>query len=119
MRVIFFGERADWAGQREFGFFRKMSPGASLDKLYFYWSTKPNCGNATENPNTALLASEYFLPTEITGLTPGTTYYLVAYLFWANWDSTYKSRVEVWDSTYSSPITAFNVGTSSGGVNYG
>lgn len=55
----------------------------------------------------------------MTGLTPGTTYYFVGYLFWAGWDSTYKFRVEVWDSTYSTEITVFNVDTSSGGVNYG
>lgn len=74
--------------------------------------------NTTEDPTTASLASEYFLPTEVTGLTPGTTYYFVGYLFWATWDSSDKLRVEVWDSTYSVEITAFNVDTSSGGVNY-
>jgi hypothetical protein len=135
LEAIYFSERADWAGQREFGFFRQMSPGASLDKMYFYWSTNSNCSisdnqgypycrtsqatNSTEDPATAPLASEYFLPTEVTGLTPGTTYYFNGYLFWAGWDSTYKFRVEVWDSTYSTEITAFNVDTSSGGVNYG
>lgn len=136
LEAIYFSERADWAGQREFGFFRQMSPGVSLDKMYFYWSTNSNCSiadnsgypwcrtsqatnNATEDPTMAPLASGYFLPTEITGLTPGTTYYFNGYLFWASWDSTYKFRVEVWDSTYSTQITAFNVDTSSGGVNYG
>ncbi|MBI1895807.1 MAG: hypothetical protein HYS04_04620 [Acidobacteria bacterium] len=133
--AIYFGERADWAGEREFGFYRQMSPGASLDKTYFYWSTNSNCSiydnsnypwcrtsrapNATEDPSTAPLVSEYFFPTEITNLTTGTTYYFNGYLFWAGWDSTYKFRVEVWDSTYSTQITAFNVDTSSGGVNYG
>jgi len=136
LEAIYFSERADWAGQREFGVFRQMSPGASLDKMYVYWSTNSNCSisdnlgypwcrtsqattSGTEDPRYAPLVSEYLLPTEITGLTPGTTYYFNCYLFWASWDSTYKFRVEVWDSTYSTEITAFNVDTSSGGVNYG
>jgi len=134
LEAIYFGERADWAGMREFGFFRQMSPGASLDKMYFYWSTNSNCSinanegypycrtsvapNDEEDPTMAPLALEHFHAEEITGLTPGTTYYFVGYLFWA-WDSTYKFRVEVWDSTYSTEITAINVDTSSGGVNYG
>lgn len=137
--VIYFGERNDWAGQREFGFSRQMtqcvSPCTSSDGTYFYWSTNTNCSitdnsgypwcrtsqaqNATENPNTAPLVSEYALSTQVTGLTTGTTYYFIGYLFWANWDSTYKFRVEVWDSSYSTQITALNVDTSSGGVNYG
>ncbi len=138
LETIYFSERADWAGQREFGFYRQMSPGEkpSLDKLYFYWSTNSNCSisdnlgypwcrtsqaitNSTEDPRSAPLVSEYFFPTEITGLTMGTTYYFTSYLFWATWDSTYKFRVEVWDSTLTSAIVAFNVDTSSGGVNYG
>lgn len=43
----------------------------------------------------------------------------MGYLFWASWESNYKFRVEVWDSTYSTNIAAFNVDTSSGGVNFG
>jgi hypothetical protein len=132
--VIYFSERADWAGQREFGFFRQMSPGASVDKMYFYWSTNSNCSIAddmgysycrtsvasgNEDPRSAPLVYEHSDSTEITGLTAGTTYYFNSYLFWASWDSSYKFRVEVWDSTYSTQITAFNVDTSSGGVNYG
>ncbi len=135
--AIYFSERVDWAGEREFGFYRQMSPGASpsLDKMYFYWSTNSNCSigdnsgypwcrtsqapNTTEDPTTAPLVLEHFIPAEITGLTTGTTYYFNGYLFWATWGSTYKFRVEVWDSTYSTQITAFNVDTSSGGVNYG
>jgi len=135
--VIYFSERADWAGQREFGFSRDMQPGASLDKIYFYWSTNSNCSinynmnypfcrtsqattGSKENPTLAPLAAEYFLPTEITlGRPHGVMYYFIGYLFWASWDSTYKFRVEVWDSTLSTQITAFNVDTSSGGVNYG
>ena len=142
--TIYFSERSDWAGQREFGFVRQMSPGASYDEISFYWSTNSNCGvvgyppsadnnwgyplcrtsqapmpPATEDPTTAPLVAEYFFPTQITGLTTGTAYYYNCYLFWATWDSTYKFRVEVWDSTYSTEITAFNVDTSSGGVNYG
>lgn len=142
--TIYFSERSDWAGQREFGFVRQMSPGVSYDQVNFYWSVNSNCSAAssppsannnwgypscrtsqapvpaaTENPNTAPLVTEYFFPTQITGLTTGTTYFYNSYLFWATWDSTYKFRVEVWDSTYSTQITAFNVDTSSGGVNYG
>jgi hypothetical protein len=140
LESIYFSERADWGGQREFGFFRQMNPCAppctSLDKTYFYWSTNSNCsisdnsgypwcraseattGNE-EDPSTAPLVKEYLLPTEITGLTTGTMYYYTGYLFWATWDSTYKFRAEAWDSTHSIQITAFNVGTSSGGVDYG
>lgn len=58
-------------------------------------------------------------PTQINGLTTGTTYYFVGYLFWATWDSTTTFRVEVWNSTYSTQITAFNVDTSSVGVSMG
>jgi len=65
------------------------------------------------------LVAEYLLPTEITGLTTGTTYYFKGWLFWASWDSTYKFRVEAWDSTLSTQITAFNINISSRDVNYG
>lgn len=137
--AIYFSERADWSGQREFGFSRQMSPCVSpcvsVDQISFYWSTNSNCSihdnlnypwcrtsrasGLAENPNTAPLVAEYNLSTQITGLTTGTTYYFKGYLFWATWDSTYKFRVEVWDSTNTIQITAFNVNTSSGGVNYG
>ena len=137
--AIYFGERREWAGQREFGFFRQMTPSASLDKLFFYWSVNSNCGvgngngpnqgypwcratkavnGVQENPATANLFKELLVPTQITGLTTGTTYNFVGYLFWASWDSTYKFRVEVWNATYTTQITAFNVDTSSSGVNF-
>jgi hypothetical protein len=137
LETVYFSERADWAGQREFGFYRQMTPGAtpSFDKLYFYWSTNSNCStgdnsgypwcrtsqatNSTETPSIPPLVPEYFTTTEMTGLTAGTTYYFTAYLFWAGWDSTYKFRVEAWDSTHTTEISATNVDTSSGGVNYG
>lgn len=106
----------------------------SVDKIYFYWSTNSNCSinanmnypwcrtnraTGSETPSIPPLVPELDLSTQITGLTTGTTYYFNGYLFWATWDSTYKFRVEVWDSTYTTQITAFNVNTSSGGVNYG
>jgi hypothetical protein len=132
---IYFSERRDWAGQREFGFYRQMTPGSSLDKMYFYWSVNSNCSieanedysycratqatGGTENPATANLLDELHVATEISGLTAGTPYYFVGYLFWATWDSSYKFRVEVWDSTYSTQIAAFNVDTASAGVNLG
>ncbi len=136
--AIYFSERVDWSGQREFGFSRQMSPGSGVDQISFYWSTNSNCSTyanvynmgypwcrtsratgAQENPQSAPLVAEYLLPTQINGLTTGTTYYFKGYIFWATWDSTYKFRVEVWDSTNTIQITAFNVNTSSGGVNYG
>ena len=134
---IYFSERVDWSGQKEFGFNRQMTPSAGIDKIFFYWSTNSNCSimdnsgypwcqtsrapvpPAYENPLSAPLVAEYNLSTQITGLTTGTTYYFKGYLFWATWDSTYKFRVEIWDSTNTTQITAFNVDTSSGGVNYG
>jgi len=48
IEAIYFSERRDWAGGREFGFFRQMSPGVNLDKMYFYWSTNSNC-SITDN----------------------------------------------------------------------
>ena len=116
---------------------REMTPNASpsIDRIYFYWSVNSNCGitgnlgfpfcrtnqapNATENPASVTFVYEDSLGQEITGLTTGTQYYFNGYLFWANWDSSYKFRVEVWDSAYSTQITAFNLDTSSGGTNYG
>ena len=56
---------------------------------------------------------------DIPGLTVGTTYNFVGYLFWATWDLTYKFRVEVWDSTYTTQLSAFNVDTSKDGVGFG
>jgi len=41
--ALYFSERPEWGGQREFGFFRQMQPGASVDKMFFYWSTNSNC----------------------------------------------------------------------------
>jgi len=45
--AIYFGERMDFSGQREFGFSRQMSrcvsPCTNVDQLTFYWSTNSNC----------------------------------------------------------------------------
>jgi hypothetical protein len=120
--TVYFSERQDWAGQREFGFFRLVQQ----NRMFFYWSTNSNCSITanrgysycrtaravgSEDPRFAPLVSEHFEPAPITGLRSGTSYVLLGYLFRASWDSTYKFRVEVWDSTYTTLITAFNVDT--------
>jgi hypothetical protein len=132
IQTIYFGERQDWAGEREFGFARYAVSGP----WFFYWSVNSNCSitanlgypwcrlyeavnGASENPNSAPLLGEFLYPISISsGLTVGTEYLFKAWLFWA-WDSTYKFRVEVWDSTGSVNISAYNVDTSVGGTNYG
>ena len=133
IEAIFFGERVEWAGQREFGFFR---PVDVADTVYFYWSTNSNCSNydnqgypwcrtsiapnATETPSSPPLVAEHFVSEPITGVTTSTEYTWIAYVFWASWDSTYKFRVEQWNSAYTgSVITAFNVDTIDACVNLG
>lgn len=130
---IYFGERVEWAGQREFGFYRPVDVASTV---YFYWSTNSNCSigdnsgyswcrtavapNSTETPGSAPLVYEHFVSEPISGVTTSTEYTWVAYVFWASWDSTYKFRVEQWNSAYTgSPITAFNVDTVDAGVNLG
>ncbi|MFN3326458.1 MAG: hypothetical protein ACK5AZ_23415 [Bryobacteraceae bacterium] len=132
IEAIFFGERTDWAGQREFGFFRQVQ---DVGRVYFYWSTNSNCSifdnmgypwcrtsqapNTTENPALAPLAPEHFEAFPIDGLSTSTEHVWLGYLFWASWDSSYKFRVEVWDSSYTTQIAAFNADTINGGVNFG
>jgi hypothetical protein len=133
IETIYFGERQDWAGEREFGFARYAVSGP----WFFYWSVNSNCSitanlgypwcrlyravnGASENPGSAPLLGEFLYSASISSnLSVGTEYLFIGYLFWANWDSTYKFRVEVWDSTYTTQISAVNVDSSVGWVNYG
>lgn len=140
--TFYFSQRRDYAGQREIGFVRQMSPYATVidpanpgDYSYFYWYTNDNCGvgggsgpnmgypycrtsqaNGTaENPATApLLATEFnFEFLPPNTLTIGTTYIFREWIFRASWDSTYKLRCEVWDSTFTTQIFAANLDTVS------
>lgn len=142
-----FSERNDYAGQKEIGFARQISPHADDeddDVTYAYWYTNVNCGfgggsgpnmgypycrdsratdGAQEVPATAWANGD--LPAEgynfefITGLTTGTKYNFLAYIFWASWDSSYKLRVEVRDSTFTTVIFASNLDTTNLGDSLG
>jgi len=146
--VFYFTERNDYAGQREIGFARQMSPYASpsVDVTFAYWYTNDNCGLHTgvgsdpnmgypncrdsrattgniEVPATAWTDGHLFAGggnnVPITGLTTGTQYIYKAHIFWAGWDSTYKLRVEVWDSTFTTQIFASNLDTTNLGDSLG
>jgi hypothetical protein len=137
--AIYFGERPDWGGQREFGFVRKVNESVDQslrERVYFYWSTNSNCSirdnhgypwcrssqattGTREFPGSVPLFAEHFEATEINNVEPSKQYRWVAYLFWASWDSTFKFRVEMWDATYTTQIAAFNADTIAGHVNFG
>ena len=142
--TFYFGERNDYADQKEIGFARQISPYADVDVTYAYWFTNVNCGlgggsgpnmgypycrdsratdGAKEDPATAwangdLPATGYNIEF-ITGLTTGTEYVFQAYIVWASWDSSYKLRVEVRDSTFTTVIFASNLDTTNLGDSLG
>jgi hypothetical protein len=144
--TFYFSERNDYQGQREIGFARQMSPYAHAidpnnpgDYTYAYWFTNDNCGTGTSvgyptisipascrtsraTGNVEALGSGLQIGYNIdfiAGLTTGTQYIYQTYIFWANWDSTYKQRIEVWDSTFTTLIFADNLDTTYLGVNLG
>jgi hypothetical protein len=132
IEAIYFSERQDWAGQREFGFFRNVSEDS---RVYFYWSTNSNCSitanmgypycrlyQATGGQEYAAFApvvAEHFEATAIDNIDTTRQYVWISYVFWAFWDASYKFRVEVWDDTYTAQIAGFNVDTTSDSTSFG
>jgi hypothetical protein len=132
LEAIYFSERPDWAGQREFGFFRNVADA----RVYFYWSINSNCSaadnrghphcraeqattDAQEYPAQPPLLPEGVVCVPIDNVDATKQYIWVAYVFWASWDSSYKFRVEMWDNTYTTQIAAFNVDTKVSTANFG
>jgi hypothetical protein len=118
---IYVGERDDWAGQREFGFFRNLS---EPNTVRFYWEINANCsqtanagypycrasqapGNA-ETPGSVALFRDELFSAPFTGVNCSVQSMWVAYVFWASWDMSYKFRVEQWNSSYTVLVNAFN-----------
>lgn len=118
---IYVGQRDDWAGQKEYGFFRNLS---EPNTVRFYWEFNSNCqqtGNAgypycrasqaqgnVETPGSVALFRDELFSAPFTGVNCSVQSMWVAYIFWASWDWTYKFRVEQWDSSYTMFINAFN-----------